>query len=430
MKASRTMHPLLLGVLAAGALLTLTHTAQAQTAPAPAPAAAASAPAGPTIRPELRSPLLDAQSLIAEKKYGLAKEKVQAANAVPNKTDYESYITARVALAVANGEDDAQSADKLVEQILQLNAGGGWLKPDETLPLMQAVGITHYRTKGYAQSASWLDRYVQAGGSDPSFKDARIRSHLLSGNLQRGSELLSEEIAASEKAKTAPSQPYLEMLAQARNNLKDVPGSTRALELLVQYYPSKDHWRSVINRLWARSDLATRLQLDVFRLAFYTGTPEETNDFTEYIDFAQKSGFSGEALRAFDQGAAAGQLGTGASAEAHKKLRAKLALENEQDRKTMAADIANAQKKPDGSAMLNVGLNLVGMQQFDKGLELMEKAIAKGIAKRPEDARLRLAVAYVQAGQTDKAAPIFANLTGPEGLTELARYWTWAIRKP
>ena len=60
----------------------------------------------------------------------------------------------------------------------------------------------------------------------------------------------------------------------------------------------------------------------------------------------------------------------------------------------------------------------------------MEKAIAKGIAKRPEDARLRLAVAYVQAGQTDKAAPIFANLTGPEGLTELARYWTWAIRKP
>lgn len=422
------MHPLLLGVLAAGALLT--PIAWAQTAPAPAPTAAASAPAGPTIRPELRTPLLDAQSLIAEKKYGLAKEKIQAANAVPNKTDYESYITARVALAVANGEDDAQSADKLVEQILQLNKNGAWLKPEETLPLMQAVGITHYRTKGYAQSASWLDRYVTAGGSDPAFMDARIRSHLLSGNLQRGSELINEEIAASEKAKTAPSKPYLEMLAQARSNLKDVAGSTRALELLVQHYPSKDHWRSVINRLWARSDLATRLQLDVFRLAFYTGTPEETNDYTEYIDFAQKSGFSGEALRAFDQGAAAGLLGTGANAEAHKKLRTKLALENEQDRKTLTADIANALKKPDGSAAFNVGLNMVGMQQFDKGLELMEKALAKGIAKRPEEARLRLAVAYIQAGQPEKASQTLATVSGPEGLTELVRYWTWAIRKP
>ena len=428
MNAYRTMHPLLLGVLTAGALLT--HTAWAQTVPATASTAAASAPTGPTIRSELRTPLLDAQSLIAEKKYGLAKEKIQAANAVPNKTDYESYITARVALSVANGEDDAQSADKLVEQILQLNASGAWLKPEETLPLMQAVGITHYRTKGYAQSASWLDRYVQAGGSDPAFKDARIRAHLLSGNLQRGSELINEEIAASEKAKTAPSLPYLEMLAQARNNLKDVAGSTRALELLVQHYPSKDHWRSLINRLWARPDLATRLQLDVFRLAFYIGTPEETNDYSEYIDFAQKSGFSGEALRTFDQGAAAGLLGTGANTEAHKKLRAKLALENEQDRKTITADIANALKKPDGSAAFNVGLNLVGMQQFDKGLELMEKAIAKGIAKRPEEARLRLAAAYVQAGQAEKALQTFATVSGPEGLTEMVRYWTWALRKP
>lgn len=428
MNASRTTHSLLLGVLAASALLI--PVAWAQTAPAPAPTATASAPAGPTIRPELRTPLLDAQSLITEKKFGLAKEKIQAANSVPNKTDYESYITARVALAVANGEDDAQSADKLVEQILQLNASGTWLKTEETLPLMQAVGITHYRTKGYTQSASWLDRYVQAGGSDPAFKDARIRSHLLAGNLQRGSELINEEIAASEKAKTPPSQPFLEMLAQARNNLKDVAGSTRALELLVQHYPSKDHWRAVINRLWARSDLATRLQLDVFRLAFYTAPPEETNDYSEYIDFAQKSGFSGEALRTFDQGAAAGLLGTGANTEAHKKLRVKLALENEQDRKTLAADMANALKKPDGSAAFNVGLNMVGMQQFDKGLELMEKAIAKGIAKRPEDARLRLAVAYIQAGQTDKASQILATVSGPEGLTELVRYWTWAIRKP
>ena len=427
MMNSLTLRPFRLSALVACALLA--PVAWAQTAPAPA--AAASAPVGPTIRAELRTPLLEAQTLINEKKYGLAKEKVQAANAaVPDKTAYESYITARVALTIALAEDDAPGATKFVEQVLQLNATGAWLKPEETLPLMHAVGIAHYRVKDYAQSAVWMDRNIKAGGTERAVKDARIQSYLLSNNLQRGTELINEEIAASEAAKTAPPQAYLEMLAQARNNLKDVAGSTRALELLVQYYPSKDHWRSVINRLWARSDLATRLQLDVFRLAFYTGTPEETNDYTEYIDFAQKSGFSGEALRTFDQGAAAGLLGTGASAEAHKKLRAKLALENEQDRKTIAADIANALKKLDGSAALNVGLNLVGMQQFDKGLELMEKAIAKGIAKRPEDARLRLAVAYVQAGQTDKAAQTFATVSGPEGLTELVRYWTWAIRKP
>ena len=96
----------------------------------------------------------------------------------------------------------------------------------------------------------------------------------------------------------------------------------------------------------------------------------------------------------------------------------------------MVADTAAALKKPDGLALFNIGLNMVGMQQFDKGLELMEKAITKGLAKRPEDARLRLAVAYAQAGQADKARQTFATVSGPEGLDELVRYWGWAIRKP
>ncbi len=395
--------------------------------PAAAPAAAASAPAVPTVRPELRTMLLETQTLINEKQYPQAKEKVQLASAIDNKTPYENYVVSRVALSIAIEQDDAPVANKILEQVLELNTTGAWLKPEETLPLMHAVGITHYRTKDYAQSAAWLDRNIKAGGDEAAVKNVRIQSYLLGGNLQRGSELINEEIAASDKAKKAPPQKYLEMLAQARSNLKDAAGTTRAMELLVLHYPNKEHWRSLISRLWTRSDLATRLHLDVFRLAAYNGTQEEATDYSEYVDFAQKAGFSGEALQVFDKGVAAGLMG---STDAHKKLRAKLVQDNEQDRKTLAADTANALKKPDGFALFNIGLNLVGMQQFDKGLELMEKGIAKGIPKRPEDARLRLGVAYAQAGQTDKAQQTLAAVSGPEGLTELARYWVLAIRKP
>ena len=399
--------------------------AGAQTAPAPA--AAASAPAAPAIRAELRAALLDAQNLLSEKKYGPAKDKMLAANAVADKTPYESFITARVGLAVAIGEDDATSAAKLLEQMLNFNASGAWLTVEETRPLMQAVGVAHYRAKDYAQAAAWMERNVKAGGTELSVRDARIQSYLLAGNLARGSELLNEEVAAAEKAKKAPAQTHLELLAQTLTGMKDTAGSTKALEKLVQYYPSKDHWRNLINRLWGRSDLASRLHLDVFRLAFYVSSPEEASEFSEYIEFAQKASYSAEALRVYDQGASAGLLGT---SDANKKLRAKLSLEAEQDRKSLAADTAAALKKPDGFALFKIGMNLVGMEQFDKGLELMEKAIAKGIPKRPEDARLHLAVAYVQAGQNDKAMQTLTTVSGPEGLDDLVRYWTWAIRKP
>ncbi len=412
------------------ALFGVAAWAQTAPGPAPAPTAAASAPAAPGIRPEVRVPLLEAQKLTSEKKYTLAKEQVQVANAVADKTPFESYIINRLALSIAINEDDAAGGAKYLNQILELSAKETWLKPEESFQLMHAVGIAHYRTKDYAGSALWMERNLAAGGNDQAVKDIRIQSYLLSGNLQKGSELIQESIAKSTVDKTPPPLAYLTMLVQARSGLKDVVGATKAQEMLVEFYPSKEHWRSLINRLWGRADLAARLQIDVFRLAAFTGTPEEATDFTEYVDFAQKAGFSAEALRAFDAGVAAGQMGVGAQAEAHKKLRAKLVTESEQDRKTMAADTAAALKKPDGLALFNIGLNMVGMQMFDKGLELMEKAIAKGLAKHAEDARLRLATAYALAGNADKARQILATVSGPEGLSDLVRYWGWALRKP
>ena len=93
-----------------------------------------------------------------------------------------------------------------------------------------------------------------------------------------------------------------------------------------------------------------------------------------------------------------------------------------------------ADQTPGGAAPANAanapGYSLVGQGQFDKGIELLEKGIAKGLPKRPEDARLHLAIAQVLAGQTDKAKQTFATVSGSGGMDDLVRYWLLAIRKP
>jgi tetratricopeptide (TPR) repeat protein len=317
-----------------------------------------------------------------------------------------------------------------MEQVLTLNATGQWAKSADLISMLQNVGVVHYRAKDYAAAAKWMERNLKEGGTSIAVKNIRVQAYAFAGDFQRASELVEEEIALAQKEDRAPAQAYLELLAQARGQLKDTAGVTRAMELLVTHYPKKQYWQSLVNRLWARPDLTPALHLDVFRLAFFTDALSETNDYQDYIDFAQRSGNSAEALTAFDKGAEAGLMGTGANVEAHKKLRAKLAAEVEQDKKTAAADAANALKKPNGVALVNVGYSLVGQGQFDKGIELLEKGIAKGLPKRPEDARLHLAIAQVLAGQTDKAKQTFATVSGPAGLDELVRYWLLAIRKP
>ena len=406
--------------------------AQRGDAPAFKPGAPASAAEAPTnvVRPEVGKPLLEAQTLINEKKLPQAKEKLMAANSVPDKTPYENYVISRVSLSAAIIEDDAPTAEKMLTQVLEMSKDTTWLKPEESLQLMQAVGIVHYRVKSYAPAAEWMERYVKAGGLDATAKTLRVQALFLGGNYPRAIAVVSEENAQTLKDGKVPPVGYLEILAQSYDKLKDNENYVRAFEMLVKYHPKKEYWQSLVNRLWAKPDLASRLQLDVFRLANQTGTLQETNDYLEYVDFAQKAGYSAEALKAYDQGAAAGLLATGANAAAHAKLRAKLVQESEQDRKNANTEATNAAKKPDGTSMIRVGMNLVGLGQTDKGLELMEKGIAKGGLKRPEDARLDLGIAYTMAGQTEKAAQIFATVSGKEGLDELGRYWILAIRKP
>lgn len=414
---------------AALAALLLSGTCALAQTPA-APATPASAPAGPSVRPDMGKPLIEAQTLLNEKKYPEAKEKLKLASAFADKSAYENYLISLLSLNVAVNEDDAPNAGKFMEQLLTLNAAGQWAKPADVVIMLQNVGVVHYRAKDYAAAASWMERNLKEGGSSTAAKNVRIQSYALAGNFQRTTELAEEEIGLAQKEGRAPAQPYLELLAQARSQLKDTAGATRAVELLVTHYPKKEYWQSLINRLWARPDLSPALHLDVFRLGFFTGSLAETNDYQEYIDFAQRGGYSAEALTAFDKGVEAGLMGTGDNVDAHKKLRTKLAAEAEQDRKTAAVDAANALKKPNGLAMVNLGYSLVGQGQFDKGIELLEKGIAKGVPKRPEDARLRLAVAQVLAGQTDKAKQTFANVSGTGGTDDLVRYWLLALRKP
>ena len=412
------------------ALLFSGAAALAQTPAAPAPAAAASAPAGPTVRPEMGKHLVEAQTLLNEKKYPLSKEKLQLAIAMSDKTPYENYLITLLSLNVAVNEDDAVNSSKFMETMLDQNAAGKWASQADIIAMLQNVGVVQYRAKNYAQAAVWTERNLKEGGTSSAVKNVRIQSYLLANDNQRATELAEEEIALSQKEGRAPAEAYLQILAQARAQLKDVAGGTRAIELLVTHYPKKEYWQSLVNRLWARPDLTPALHLDVFRLGFQVGALSETNDYSEYIDFAQRGSFSAEALKAFDQGAEAGLLGTGDKAEEHKKLRTKLAAEVEQDKKTSAADIANALKKTNGIAMVNVGFSLVGQGQFEKGIELLEKGIAKGLPKRPDDARLHLGIAHALAGQTEKARQVFSTISGKEGLNELARYWTLALRKP
>lgn len=402
-------------------------TGAQQVAPSPASANSA-ADAPPTVRPEIGNPLLDAQRLLIEKNNEQVAAKVQAAEAVADKTPYELHILARVkgALAIAMGDAD------LAVQQYELASQGPWLKPADKAARLQAIVALYYNVKNYAKAIEWIEKYQQVGGDDPAMKMALAQSYYLKADYANAAKTLAIEVGNAIAAGKAPDEMQLKLLIDSRMRLKDEAGSAKALETMVQYYPSQANWRSLIARLWAKPKLAARLQMDVFRLQMAAAGLADETDYTEMAALALQEGSAIEASKVLEQGYAAGVLVAGDKARELKLLTDKVGKAAAEDRNTLEKDIARARALPDGHALFNYGFNLFQLGQSERAVAQMEQALAKGIARNGDLARLRLVSVYAKLNQPEKAVELLATLVGkvePIGLDDCVRYWKLFLRR-
>lgn len=382
----------------------------------------AQAPAkGETIRPEVGKPLQAAQELMKAQKPRDALGEIQKADAVPNKTPFESYLVERLRGMAAVSAGDVPTAVKSFEVVI----ASGRLTPAELQPIVQALAGNYYRAKDYPKAIAWASRYFKEGGDDLNMRAMLIHSYYLSDEFDSAAQEALADINAEEKAGRKPPEDRLQLLANSYLKMKDESRYAYALEKLVSYYPKKEYWADLIARTQRKPTFADRMAPDVFRLKLATGTMSDPEDYLEMAQLALQSGFPAEAKQALDKGYAAGILGAGPNAERHRKMREMVEKEAVEDRKALAqkGNEAKAEAARDGLALLNLGYAYVLEGQYDKGIAFMERGLAKG-TKKPQDARLHIGIAYLKAGQKEKAFEIFRNIGGVHGAADMGRLWS------
>jgi hypothetical protein len=414
----------LVGLNAAPALLTSAH-AQAK----PAAAAPTEAPKPDTVRPDLYK-LLDptvVKQLMADKKYAEVQDNLTKADAFPDKTPYEVYVIDRMKLALGS----ASGNDKMAMAALEAVIASGRMQPADQADFIQALSNYYYNAKNYPKAIEWMKRYQKESATPLKVRPAMIRAYYLSGDYANAKTELLPVVADAEKAGKAPELEDLRLLASAAAKLKDTATYVAAMEKLVAYYPSDDFWTDLLNRMQSKPTFNQHaLQLDALRLenkAIKTMAPEE---YTEMAELALAAGFPTEAKKVLDAGFAQAVLGTGSNGSKHKQLRDKAGKGAADDAKTIANGEAGAAKAKDGTGLVNLGWAYVTMDQFDKGIALIEQGVAKGGMKRPEDARLRLGMAYAVASRKADALKAFDSVKGEDGVADLAKYWTLWLNRP
>lgn len=376
------------------------------------------------LRPEVAKPLHQAGELLKAGKAKEALAKVREADAVPNKTPAEQLTIERMRGAAAQRAGDYAAAARAFEAVFD----SGKLGAAEQAQVAESIAHAYVQLKDNAKAQAWAAKAAAAGGNSASLKQLQAYLQGSSGDYAAVARDAAAAVAAAERAGQKPAEADLLRLADAQQRTNS-PGQLGTLEKLVASYPKKDYWAAYLARLPRKSGFADRYALDVLRLKLASGTLTRTDDYMEMAQLALQAGYPAEAKQVVERGFAAGALGTGAEAERHERLR-KLALKDAAEAAAaIAARATDAAAAKDGNALVHVGFAYVTMGEADQGLALIEQGIAKGGLKRPDDAKLRLALAMAHSPKTKaKGLQALRNVGGTDGTADVARLYTVVLQ--
>jgi tetratricopeptide (TPR) repeat protein len=396
-----TLRALSLALLAAG----LMSTAQAQ------------------VRPEVGKPLQAASELLKAGKAKEALAKVREAEAIAGHTPAEQLVIDRMKGAAAQRAGDLGTAIATFESIYGRVSGA------EQAQVAESIAGAYAQQRNNAKASEWVAKARAAGGNSASLNQLAAYLQGASGDYSQIFRESQAAVSAAEKEGRRPAEDDLLRLADAAKRMNNNAVYSSALEKLVLYYAKKDYWSAHLASLQRKPGFSDRLALDVQRLKLANGLVTKTEDYMELAQLALQAGFPVEAKAIVDKGYAAGALGTGPEAARHQRLKDLVLKSQAESAANIAQQASDAEKQKEGNDLVKVGTVYASMGQTDKAIDLIEKGIAKGNLKRPDDAKLRLALAMAQSPKTkSKGLQSLRSVGGTDGTADVARLYAVALQ--
>lgn len=370
-----------------------------------------------SVRPEVGVPARAAVELLRSGRARAALAKLGQAQAVRDKTPYETYLIERLRAQAMAAAGDARGASRAFEKAAASPAA----PQSERADLYAGAAGQYFLTKEFAKCADAAERYFRQGGGEPALRSLYARALYLGGDAAR----LARAVRGEEDAGRRPDEEMLRLLADLYARQHDDARRGAALEKLLANYPRQEYWSAAVDGLAASDAFPSRLALDAVRLKFAAGALRTADDYVGAASTALQDHMPGEAQRLIERGYAARVLGKGSSAERHRRLRSLIAGELARERKRLASTAPDAPPAA-ADARFDDGLRIVLEGDAERGLAAMEDALARGGLGFPDDARLRLAYACYLAQRADWSLQILQPLrqSADGAVAALARLWT------
>jgi hypothetical protein len=373
-----------------------------------------------TVRPEVAKPMQQASDLLKANKAAAALLKVKEADAVANKNPAEQLLIHRMRGAAAQRTGDNATAIASFEAAF----ASGRLSNPEQAQIAESLAFSYSQQKNFPKTTEWAQRAKQLGGGSAQLNQLLDYVRAQSGDYSTIARDAAASVAAAEKEGRKPTEDDLLRLADASKRMDNKPVYATTLEKLVTHYPKKDYWSAHLASMQRKPGFSDRLGLDVMRLKLRHGLIESSDDYMEMAQLSLQAGLPAEAKAIMAKGYAAGALGTGAQADRHKRL-ADLVAKTEVDVNAgLDKLVTEGASNKDGNDLVKAGMVYASRGEGPRAVELIEKGIAKGSLRRPDDAKLRLGLTQLATPATkSKGVQTLRSIDAKDGTSDIARMW-------
>ncbi|HYB05488.1 MAG TPA: hypothetical protein VED02_01960 [Methyloceanibacter sp.] len=368
---------------------------------------------------KLQKPLHDAQEDIKNKKYSDAIAKLKAAEQIQGKTPYDQHLINQfLAYCYIRTQNYAEAAKPAEAQL-----DDGFTPQAEIPGLMREVIGLNYQIKDYDKVIEIGNRAMKAGYADEQTKTLIGQSYYLKGDW-KGTLKFEEGVVDTEiKEGKTPKNDSLLLLYSACQKLNDVKCENSALEKLIAYYPKPEYWQQLLYQIRQETSGNEGNLLETYRLMNEVDIIKEAADYTEFAELAIDAGSTGEAQAILEKGFARNVFTDKRNIERNQRLLDRAKKQAASDQATLPKLEKEADAATTGQKNYGVGLGYYGYGQYDKAVDQLSKAVAKGGVKNDAEAHLLLGISQFKAGHKDDASKSFKAVKGDPTLERLANLW-------
>lgn len=198
----------------------------------------------------------------------------------------------------------------------------------------------------------------------------------------------------------------------------DVDNALDTLNTLLLYYPKKQYWVQASHLYGEKKQDAK--QLAMMETAYVQGMLDKGTDLVTMAYLYLNAEVPYSAAKVMDEGFKAGIIDDKSK---NYELAGSAWRQAQETAKSIPMMEKAAAKSEDGELYARLGNLYLDGDQFDKSIEAIEKGLAKGGVKRPDQARLALGMAYFNKGDYTQARKTFRLAAKDERAEKYAQQW-------